>query len=190
MACVYWIHLPEHTDVLTEGYVGFTKHSAASRWTRHRRDLTKGARSCRGLAAAMDEHGLGALQMRPLVVGGLEYCVDLEARLRPYAHTGWNIGPGGQSPVLGRKHSPEALAKINAHKAGRVVSPETRAKIAATLKGNSNAKGAVRTPEMRSVYSERGRRFRHTEEAKARIGAASRVHKLAYWARKRAENDS
>jgi hypothetical protein len=134
--------LPEHTDITTEGYVGFTKYSAKSRWTRHRREIVKGARRCRGLAEAADRHGLGAMRVRTLVVAPLDERVAIEGRLRPYAHTGWNIGPGGQSPVLGRKHTPESLVKINAHKKGRVVTAETRAKIAATLRGNTNAKGA------------------------------------------------
>ena len=40
MAFVYWIHLPEHTDIFTEGYVGFTKLTPHERFKTHKYNLT------------------------------------------------------------------------------------------------------------------------------------------------------
>lgn len=52
--------------------------------------------------------------------------------------------------LRGRKRSPEATAKIVAAQTGLTRKPETGARISAALKGNQNARGAVRSPETRA----------------------------------------
>jgi len=37
MAVVYWIHLPEHTDIASQGYVGVSNTTASKRFTHHNR---------------------------------------------------------------------------------------------------------------------------------------------------------
>ena len=94
---------------------------------------------------------------------------------------GYNLNPKADSG-LGRKHTPEAIAKLRA----RNFSPETRAKISAAQRNMS--------PETRAKMSEaqRGKKlsdehkaklsafmrqrapYRHTEESKAKISASKR----------------
>jgi len=172
-ASVYWIRHSEHTDCRTQGYVGFTSGKPAYRWKRHVREAQKGANTCRRLQDAIRRYKPENLVFGVLCVGDPAYCLDLEQRLRPAENIGWNIGCGGAQTQLGRKYTPEHCAKINAHKTGRVVTQETRDKIAATLRGNKNAAGSVRSEEYRRNLSLRATGFRHTEETKSRIGAAS-----------------
>ena len=43
MAIIYWAHLPEHTDISTEGYVGVSINSLKQRKSEHIRDSKKGS---------------------------------------------------------------------------------------------------------------------------------------------------
>lgn len=90
-----------------------------------------------------------------LVVASIEYCLDLENKLRPVSHTGWNILAGGLAGALGHKRNPEVGLKIAASKVGKPRSVETRAKLSVALKGNKCAKGSVRTEAMKAAHSER-----------------------------------
>lgn len=88
---VYWIHAPEHSDILTEGYVGITTQKAKDRWNGHIR------------ASRRRTHQFGQVLKQQsdlifevvLIGNDRSYCEDLEKRLRPTPNIGWNIAPGG-----------------------------------------------------------------------------------------------
>jgi hypothetical protein len=79
MAHVYWLRLPEHQDFLTEGYIG-----AAS-------DIAARLRS--------HKHRFKAIWHKVvvefLVESSIDYCFELEAKLRPNRNIGWNVAAGG-----------------------------------------------------------------------------------------------
>lgn len=79
MTVLYWLHLPEHSDIRFEGYIGVTD------------DLTKRLRS--------HKHRFKALWhkiiVKPLIMGTTKYCFDLEKILRPSRKIGWNQAAGG-----------------------------------------------------------------------------------------------
>ena len=81
MAHVYWLHLPEHTDFLTEGYIG-----AAS-------NITARLRSHKHRFKSIWDKMIVEL----LVESTITYCFELEEKLRPYRRIGWNIAAGGAS---------------------------------------------------------------------------------------------
>lgn len=136
MAFVYWIHKPEHNDVMTCGYIGVYKGSRVEdRWRRHNRDAAKGSKY--PIHKAIRKYG-DSLIYQMLFMGSYEECLRLEAFWRPVMQTGWNIHSGGRtcSPMQGRKHTEASKTKMsNSHK-GRCRSVESLLKQSNTLKGH------------------------------------------------------
>lgn len=112
-AIVYWIHLPEHTDVFSQGYVGYSSKSVEERYSKHVWDATsKGKRNYR-LHNTIRKYGSDNLVADVIIVGSEEYCLGMEARLRGAKNIGWNHAIGGSKPPspLGRKVSEETKKK-------------------------------------------------------------------------------
>lgn len=147
MYYLYWIHLEEHTDPFSEGYVGVSTQPEV-RFRQHSTDLTVGSGS-QVLRQIVAELGKECLQHTILA----SYEDQLEARqaeqhYRPKTNIGWNIWVGGGV-------SPDCT--------GREMSEETRAKIA-----ESNRL----TKSTRSYESPfKGMNDRHSDETKALIGS-------------------
>ena len=85
---VYWIHLPEHTDVFTEGYVGVSKYPER-RLTEHKKfkrnsHLTYAFKKYKNIVHTI------------LLQGPEDYCFEIETKLRPTEEIGWNLAVGGQ----------------------------------------------------------------------------------------------
>ena len=91
MAFVYWIHLPYHTDMLSEGYIGFTSKTVMGRYAQHKSDAKRYPHIT--LYKAFCKYG-DDLLVTTLVEGSDEYCLDVENRLRPWNKIGWNIKLG------------------------------------------------------------------------------------------------
>lgn len=91
---VYWIHHPDHGDVLTQGYIGVSSNVRA-RWNRHK----SGAGNAH-LANAIKKHGWDALVKKVLLVADEAYCLMIEAKLRAQDNIGWNIIKGGGKPPV------------------------------------------------------------------------------------------
>lgn len=121
-ASVYWIHLPEHTDMFTDGYIGVTTMAVSERFKRH-----LSASRCTGRRAviqnAIIKHG-EKLIVDTVLVASEDYCYWVENKLRPSCSIGWNLAIGGTSPGSGRKNSPEHVAKVAAALKGRKHPPE------------------------------------------------------------------
>jgi hypothetical protein len=113
---VYWVHLPEHTDMATEGYIGITNNTA------ERFRIRSGMYNSGSLhiTRAVKKHG-DSVVYEVLLKSSYEYCKYIENKLRPSYNLGWNIAiGGGVSPSLGKKCSEnyiKALKKDNSKRA-------------------------------------------------------------------------
>ena len=139
MAEVYWIRLPEHTDMLSEGYIGYTKHTAEQRFYNHKKDA-EGARNGSVIGRALRKYGVDGVILETIVVCSPEYAVWLENKLRPTGGIGWNISAGGEYPSK-----------------DRVVSLETRRKLSEAAKGR-------KLPQESIEKTNRGRFYHHMKK--------------------------
>lgn len=112
MAEVYWIHLPEHTDMFSQGYIGFTAGTTVKRWKEHCRDSKRSdGGGCYKLYRALLKHGHDNFIVDTLCICENDYGLWLENKLRPTANIGYNLAVGGLAPMLGRKHTEETIQK-------------------------------------------------------------------------------
>lgn len=79
MAHVYWLHFPEHEDFLTQGYIGAASNIQA-RLRSHKHKFK----------AIWDK-----IVVKILVEADIDYCFDLEKKIRPTRNIGWNKAAGG-----------------------------------------------------------------------------------------------
>lgn len=153
-------------------YFGITVRAPHLRWQDH----IKVARRNRGRPVCKALRKYPTACLRVIAIGPSDYIRDLETKIiAAYSTTdrrfGYNFGPGGDfNPMAGKRHSPEAIAKISAAGRGRARTPESRAKTSASLKG-------------RPVPSERKSKISAaTKIAMARPEVAAKLR----WDRKRA----
>lgn len=193
MACVYWIRHPDHTDLFTQGYIGFTSVLPRKRWNCHKH-IAKKNKANYPICNAIRKYG-DELIFKILVIGEREYCLDLEKKLRPKNEIGWNLGIGGEAPSLGRKatqaerdyHSKirkgrkrsEAWKKLMSKKLkgrttiGRPHSAETKKKI------SESNKGKIRSKEHSQKIADANRGRKCTEEAKLKMSLARKGRKAS-----------
>ena len=92
---VYWIHLPEHTDISTQGYVGATKANVKDRWMSHRtwakQPLVQGNER---LYEALNSNNDLVFEVVHISYN-YEECLALETQYRPERYIGWNKAKGG-----------------------------------------------------------------------------------------------
>lgn len=98
-AVVYWIKSKEHTDFLTQGYVGVTTN-LEQRMKSHKKQK-------KYLWRRFD------ICIEVLLVGGEEFCYEIENKIRPTERIGWNKNAGGLKPPSrrGKKASQETKDK-------------------------------------------------------------------------------
>lgn len=162
MAEVYWIHLPEHTDMFSEGYIGMTRKTAGERFYSHK-SLAKRGKINIPILNAIRKYG-DTLIVETLVICTPEYAVWLENKLRPDKGIGWNLAAGGEFPSvnrvvteaarlnqskaqLGRKHPEEVKKKIGEANSRRVWTEESKAK------ASKSKTGTTMSPEARAKIS-------------------------------------
>jgi predicted GIY-YIG superfamily endonuclease len=118
---VYWIHLPEQTDVTTQGYVGIT-HDFEQRMFAHKSCAKTGKKQT--LYKAIRKYGWDNLIKEIILIGDEQYCLEIEKKLRPVEHMAWNIAMGGAEIVginlKGRKQSEAHLHNRKKALIGRV----------------------------------------------------------------------
>ena len=158
-AGVYRIHSLSRPE---RCYVGSARN-IEKRWYQHRNQLLKAKHHSFLLQRHFNVHGMGDLRfhvIQPCPESELQYWeqsfIDI---LKPY----FNISPSAGSQAgfrhsesakqkmsaanighrrwVGRKHSPEAKAKMRDAKLGRKLSFQTRVKLSAARVGNKNASG-------------------------------------------------
>jgi hypothetical protein len=96
-AIIYWIRLPEHTDIATQGYVGVSKNPK-SRWSQHLNAIQKKLHHNQHLTSAVSKYGWDNLVKETILQGDEEYCYTIENQYRPAKNIGWNIAAGGGRP--------------------------------------------------------------------------------------------
>lgn len=118
---VYWIHLPQHTDVALQGYVGIAKNFE-QRMFAHKSCAKIGKEQI--LYKAIRKHGWTNLIKEIILISDENYCVEIEKKLRPKERVGWNIACGGGeisgTHLKGVKQSAEHLANRKKALIGRV----------------------------------------------------------------------
>jgi ribosomal protein L37E len=111
-ATIYWIRLPEHTDIFTQGYVGVSKNFKG-RINEHRRGVVNNNHSNIHLLNAALKYGWENLIKEIVLCGDEKYCYEQENIFRIQEGTGWNIsrgghrGPGKRKGSPGKKRTPE-----------------------------------------------------------------------------------
>ena len=165
-AVVYWIYHATHTDIRTQGYVGFTVQKFNTRMLNHQAYARQG--KSYPVSRAIRKYGWGSLKKTVLCVGTPEYCMEIERMLRPSDSIGWNAGVGGGVAFLGRNHTEESKAKMSAAMKGKPKSEEHRRKLSAARAH------VVVTDEARANMSAAGKRRVFTEQHKANISRAKK----------------
>ena len=96
---IYWIRLPEHLDILSQGYVGISKNPV-KRFKTHK-------------TRSNNPHLINVFKKYQEVIMDIilesheHYCKEIEEKLRPSKNIGWNIEKGGGMPpvLIGHKHN-------------------------------------------------------------------------------------
>lgn len=152
-------------------YFGITSRSPEERWRDH---LKASRRYNRRICRAIRKHG-GYL--RVLVRGPVNYIKDLEVKAIAAFKTddwrhGYNSAPGGDfNPMEGRKHTPEALAKIAKASRERIWSAKTNKKRSLALKGvhHSDERRANVSAATKAAMADPALRERLSTAARGRI---------------------
>lgn len=162
---LYWIRLKdEHVDIFTQGYVGVTTKSLSKRMNQHRYTANKG-NNANIISKAIRKYG-DSLTIEPILIGSLDYCLDMERKLRPVAGIGYNSAEGGRlvgkvGTKFGEEYSeklsnaikkaykddPTYVERVNSVKRGRKLSESHRLKVKEAMNSitylpweNSNAR--------------------------------------------------
>ena len=146
MAEVYWIHLPHHDNITTQGYIGVTTRDPNMRLAEH-------VKRCENpyLKNAF-EHNIDLIKIKTLLVASEEYCYEIEIKLRPETNIGWNHNKGGDIPPKQkgktfdlsedeRKRRSERISSLNKRRVGELnpaKDPAVRAKISLSKAGSNN----------------------------------------------------
>ena len=91
---VYWIHAPEHKDMLNEGYIGITKNSVYKRWREHSTNILNTDNTHKVYKPLRQQDTL--IFEIVLLADSRQYCEDIETKLRPTPGIGWNVVKGGR----------------------------------------------------------------------------------------------
>lgn len=112
---VYWYHLAEHSDMLTQGYIGVTVDLC----TRHSAHTVHVKNSASRLRNAFNKYGEDRIMRTIITTCTKEDAYRLEEQLRPLPNIGWNITTGGGAPpdCTGRINSEETKKKMSRNSA-------------------------------------------------------------------------
>jgi len=153
---VYWIHLPEQTNVAVEGYVGIAMNFE-QRMSAHKSCAKTGKEQI--LYNAIRKYGWSNLVKEIILISNKDYCLEIEKKLRSAPRIGWNIAIGGQvsgSHLKGIKQSEQHLANKRKALIGRI----------SGMKGKKMPKEAIE----KTMQYVRG--IPKTEECKRKLAAS------------------
>lgn len=91
---IYWIRHKDHTDLLTQGYIGVTKN-LKERLRHHFKNAKGGYHSDKSLSKAIVKYGEQNIQADLILISNNQYCYEIEQKLRPKPFIGWNMREGG-----------------------------------------------------------------------------------------------
>lgn len=132
MAFVYWITNNIEDDICSQGYVGVTSKSVATRIKSHKQSYVRfcngGKAGCRKLYAIIKKlGGWDNVQVKTICESSTDYCLDLEYKLRAEPNVGWNTRVGGDHRVMfKRKFTEETKRKLALVRKTWVMSDKTR----------------------------------------------------------------
>ena len=130
---VYWIHLDEHTDIESQGYVGVTSNPD-KRLREHLKESLSSTPKNIHLARAMTKYPV----KRTLIFQGTKIaCYEMEFDLRPVRNIGWNIQKGGKI------HTDENIQKRKESLKGRTFSDSHKNRLSASKMGEKNPMSGV-----------------------------------------------
>lgn len=95
-AILYWLHLKEHTDVFTQGYVGVTTRLIDVRFKEHCSRFNNSYNQYNPLHLAFAEYGIENIVKTRLCVCDVKQAYELEKVFRPFEYMGWNTVEGGK----------------------------------------------------------------------------------------------
>lgn len=95
-ACVYWLHLPEHSNMFSEGYIGVSI-DPSSRFRQHIYSSKNGWHENLHLKRVFEKYNYSICQTI-ILEGSEKYCYEIEQKMRPKRQIGWNIAEGGGMP--------------------------------------------------------------------------------------------
>lgn len=131
---LYWIHYPEHTDPLTQGYIGITsdpdrrfKSHQSSSYNR----MVKGAIKKGAKMTILHEYD------------GHETALAIEETYRPDDRIGWNLVKGGGMPPR-HQNTPESRRRVSEQFKGKKQTPEHVKKRANALRGSKHSEESKR----------------------------------------------
>lgn len=178
-------------------YIGSTANKT-QRWGRHRRELRRGIHKNPNMQASWNKHGEASFVF--VVVEEVADVLQLmaaEQRLldkfvgdpmcfnhNKFADAPWRGKSGEETPMFGRKHTPEARAKISAATSGennaRWGKPCPPQVIAATIKANETNpwRGANHTPEAIAKIADAGRGRKQSLQTRAKRSATMQGHEV------------
>lgn len=140
--CVYWLHLPEHNDMYTQGYIGVSNNPTHRLWE-HFNDVKTNSHCNPYLSCVIKKYPNQLIQTI-LFEGEKDVCYNYEEELRPTKNIGWNLNKGGDCPPSnkGKKFSDEHRANITKSKLGKKRAPitnETRRKLSQSQMGRKHS---------------------------------------------------
>lgn len=91
---VYWIHLKEHTDITTQGYVGITCQGSRTRFYKHLSDA-RNKNYDYMFHKALRKYQDSEMIVETICISNEHYAKELEYNLRPNDFIGWNTATGG-----------------------------------------------------------------------------------------------
>lgn len=138
MTLVYWIHCPEHKDILSQGYIGVTQN--ISRRLNEHQLFTNN----KHLTNAWNKYEKIITSI--LLKGSEEYCYYIENLLRSKENIGWNIAIGGNKPPMGKGNKGSKFTR-------NPFSAEHKHKLKLAKIGNTNAKGSKYSDEIKKQMS-------------------------------------
>lgn len=168
IAYVYWIRLPEHTDVLTQGYVGVSINPSYRFWE-HRNDVKRGTHCNAYLSRVILKYNDKLIQS-VILKGTTEFCYFIEEKLRSESCIGWNLNKGGICPPSskGKTLSTEHKKKIGQSNKGK---RHSHNEISKKKISNFN-KGKVISNEHKQQIKNARKNQIFTEETKKKISKA------------------
>jgi hypothetical protein len=138
---VYWIHLKDHTNILTEGYLGVSNEPDI-RKRNHFRYLNENTHCNTKLQNAVNKYGIENIVMSIILVADTNYCYELEKKLRPENGIGWNIAAGGNGGKLFDRENDPRVGKPSWNsgktKHDTPALAESGKKVSLALKGRKN----------------------------------------------------
>jgi hypothetical protein len=96
VAVLYWLHVKEHTDVFTQGYVGVTTRSIEIRFKEHCSRFNNSYNPYNPLHLAFAQHGPENILRTRLCVADASEIYKVEELFRPFEYMGWNTAQGGR----------------------------------------------------------------------------------------------